>query len=432
MEHGRKSGVLLPVFSLPGPFGIGTLGAGARRFVDFLAQGGQSWWQILPLNPPGPGNSPYMSPSVFQGNPLFLDPEELAKEGLLTARELHGCRVDDPDRVDYDWLRETRLPLLELVAQRSGEEDFLQKEFQRQWADVKSYANENGVSILGDLPIYVSPDGKEVAQRPELFQLNGDGSPSRVAGVPPDAFSHVGQLWGNPLYDWEGHREAVFAWWKERIRHAAGLYDGVRIDHFRGFHTYWSVPADAQDAREGRWERGPGQALVDALAQSAPGLTLIAEDLGDLDREALDFIAHSGLPGMKVLLYAFSPSGDSAYLPHNCEKQAAMYTGTHDTPTFVQWLFQEAGEAERAFALDYLRLREDEGFGWGAVRGAWASPCALAMAPLQDILGLGADARINTPGTMGPHNWSWRVREGALNRDVAGQLYHLTRLYQRL
>jgi 4-alpha-glucanotransferase len=373
-----------------------------------------------------------MSPSVFQGNTLFLDPETLAKEGLLTAEELNSCRVDDPDQVDYEWLYATRLPLLELVAQRSGEEDFLQKEFLRQWADVKAYANENGVSILGDLPIYVSPNGKEVTEHPELFQLNGDGTPSRVAGVPPDAFSDLGQLWGNPLYDWEGHRKEVFAWWGERIRHAAGLYDGVRIDHFRGFHTYWSVPADALDAREGHWEYGPGQALVDYLIQCAPGLDLIAEDLGDLDQEAKDFIAHSGLPGMRVLLYAFSPSGDSAYLPHNCEKQAALYTGTHDTPTFVQWLFQEANEEERAFALDYLRLREDEGFGWGAVRGAWASTCALAMVPLQDILGLGADARVNAPGTMGPHNWSWRVRSDALNQDVSKQLYHLTKLYQRL
>lgn len=432
MLTGRKSGILLPVFSLPGPFGTGTFGAEARRFVDFLSEAGQSWWQILPLNPPGPGNSPYMSPSVFEGNPLFLDPEVLAQKGLLTTKELESCRRDDPDQVDYDWLRATRLPLLELAAKRAGEKDFLQQEFLRQWTDLKAYANKKGVFILGDLPIYVSPNGKEVAERPELFQLDPDGSPGRIAGVPPDAFSNVGQLWGNPLYDWEGHRKETFAWWGERIRHAAGLYDGVRIDHFRGIHTYWSVPVHAKDAREGHWEYGPGQALVDHLAKSAPELTLIAEDLGDLDEEALDFIANSGLPGMKVLLYAFAPSGDSAYLPHNCGKSGVMYTGTHDTPTFVQWLFDEASAEERAFAIDYLRLREDEGFGWGAVRGAWASPCALAIAPLQDVLGLGADARLNAPGTMGPHNWSWRVRAEALNGDVAAQLRHLTKLYQRM
>ncbi len=428
----RKSGLLLPIFSLPGPYGIGTLGAGARRFVDFLSEAGQSWWQILPLNPPGPGNSPYMSPSVFAGNPLFLDPDILAQKGLLTAKELESCRRDDPDRVDYDWLRETRLPLLEKAATRSGEKDFLQQEFLRQWTRLRAYANEKGVSILGDLPIYVSPDGKETAEQPELFQLDADGTPNRVAGVPPDAFSATGQLWGNPLYDWDGHRAEVFAWWVRRIRHAAQLYDGVRIDHFRGFHTYWSIPADAEDAREGRWELGPGQDLVDHLVKSAPGLTLIAEDLGDLDGKALKFLANSGLPGMKVLLHAFDPNWDSAFLPHNCEKNAVMYTGTHDTPTFVQWLFDEADDASRAFAIDYLRLREDEGYGWGAVRGAWASPCALAIAPFQDVLGLGADARTNTPGTMDSRNWSWRVRADAFNREVAAHLRHLTRLYRRI
>ncbi len=432
MLTGRKSGLLLPLFSLPGPYGIGVLGAGARRFVDFLAEAGQSWWQILPLNPPGPGNSPYMSPSVFAGNPLFLDPEVLAHKGLLTRAELESCRRDDPDRVDYDWLRAVRVPLLEKAAQRSGEADFLQREFLRQWAQLRAYAHQKGVSILGDLPICVSPNGKEVAEQPELFQLDAAGKLGRVAGVPPDAFSATGQLWGNPLYDWEGHRKEVFAWWGKRIRHAAGLYDGIRIDHFRGFHTYWSIPADAGDAREGHWEPGPGQALVDHLVQSAPGLTLIAEDLGDLDEKALKFIANSGLPGMKVLLYAFDPNGDSAYLPHNCEKNAVMYTGTHDTPTFVQWMFDEADAAARAFAIDYLRLREDEGYGWGAVRAAWASPCALAIAPFQDVLGLGADARTNTPGTMGPHNWSWRVRAEALNSEVAARLRHLTRLYRRI
>lgn len=432
MLNGRSSGVLLPIFSLPGPYGIGTFGAEAQRFIDFLSKAGQSWWQILPLNPPGPGNSPYMSPSVFEGNSLFLDPETLARQGLLTREELERCRRDNLDRVDYEWLRATRLPLLKLAAERSGEENFLQKEFLRQWAQLRAYAHKKGVSILGDLPIYVSPNGKEAAEQPELFQMNADGKLRRVAGVPPDAFSNVGQLWGNPLYDWDGHREEVFAWWRKRIRHAAGLYDGIRIDHFRGFHTYWSVPADAEDARQGCWEVGPGQALVDHLVQSAPGLTLIAEDLGDLDGKALEFIANSGLPGMKVLLYAFDPNGDSAYLPHNCEKNAVMYTGTHDTPTFVQWLFTQASADARAFAIDYLRLREDEGFGWGAVRGAWASPCALAIAPLQDVLGLGADARVNTPGTMGPHNWSWRVRAEAFNSEVSARLRHLTKLYRRL
>lgn len=432
MLTGRKSGLLLPIFSLPGPYGIGTLGANARRFVDFLAEAGQTWWQILPLNPPGPGNSPYMSPSVFDGNPLFLDPDILFEKGLITKSELESCLWDDPDHVDYDWLRQSRIPLLEIAASRSKEKAFLQKEFMRQWTALRTYANEKGVLIMGDLPIYVSPDGKEVTEHPALFQLDENGKPGCVAGVPPDAFSEVGQLWGNPLYNWKGNRRGVFAWWKKRMKHAASLYDGIRIDHFRGFHTYWSIPAEAEDAREGHWEKGPGQALVDHLIKSAPDMTIIAEDLGDLDAEVLQFFADSGLPGMKVLIHAFTPGADSAYLPHNCEKNAVMYTGTHDTPTFVQWMFEEADEASRIFATDYLALRQEEGYGWGAVRGAWGSTCALAIAPLQDVLGLGGDARVNAPGTKSDSNWNWRVREDAFNSHVSGHLRYLTQLYSRL
>ena len=208
------------------------------------------------------------------------------------------------------------------------------------------------------------------------------------------------------------------------------MYDAIRIDHFRAFHTYWCIPDGASDARGGHWEPGPGMELVEAL-RSVPGLALIAEDLGDLDADALRFIADSGLPGMKVLVYAFDPAGESAYLPHNCPRDAVIYTGTHDTPTFVQWLFEQAAPAERDYAFDYLRLREDEGFGWGAVCGAWMSPCRLAIAPMQDLLGLGGDARVNTPGTAGPRNWSWRVRQEALNPSVSGRLAHITRTYRR-
>lgn len=489
----RASGILLPVFSLPGPYGVGTLGESARQFVDFLAEGGQKFWQILPLVPPGGGDSPYMSPSSFAGNPFFLDLDELARDGLLTQEDLAAVRRDDPDRVDYPWLHQTRPPLLRKAWARGREKyakdfsDFLAREadwlpdyalflalrdhfggkelkdwpdevrfrrpevleryrtelaeecsyhaflqflFFRQWTALKAYANGRGISIIGDLPIYVSPDSAEVWSCPELFQLKEDMSPAGVAGVPPDAFTDLGQHWGNPLYDWAYHKKTGFAWWRRRGEHMARLYDVVRIDHFRAFHTYWYIPEGAQDAREGHWEEGPGMELVEVL-RSVPGLALIAEDLGDLDAGALDFIAHSGLPGMKVLVYAFDPVGESAYLPHNCPRDAIMYTGTHDTPTFVQWLFTEASQAERDYAFDYLRLREDEGFGWGAVCGAWMSPCRLAIAPMQDLLGLGGDARINTPGTSGPQNWSWRVRREALNPDVSGRLRKITRTYRR-
>jgi 4-alpha-glucanotransferase len=492
--EGRSSGILLPISALPGPCGGGTLGQYARRFIDFLAQAGQHYWQILPLVPPGGGESPYMSPSSFAGNPLYLDPELLAEDGLLTPEEAQSAQYPgSPDRVDYAWLHKTRPALLRAAWERGktkcaseladfwkAEKDwlpdfalflalrehfggaelkdwpdpvrkrepealaplreeleeeikyhaFLQMLFFRQWTSLRAYANEKGISIIGDLPIYVSPDSAEVWGDPRLFLLDKDLTPTAEAGVPPDAFSETGQHWGNPLYDWKYHKQTGFAWWKRRCAHVARLYDVVRIDHFRAFHTYWSVPTGAKDAREGHWEKGPGMPLLKALRE-VEGLELIAEDLGDLDDAARAFIAKSGLPGMKILVYAFDPVGESTYLPHNCPKNAVAYTGTHDTPTFVQWLFDEASEAERQYAFDYLRLREDEGFGWGAVCGAWMSPCCLAIAPMQDLLGLGADARMNAPGTMGPENWSWRVREAALNPDVAGRLRQITRTYRR-
>ncbi|MGN8895496.1 4-alpha-glucanotransferase [Flavonifractor sp. HCP28S3_F3] len=489
----RASGILLPVFSLPGPYGIGTLGKSALQFINFLADGKQKFWQILPLVPPGGGDSPYMSASSFAGNPLLLDLDLLQEEGLLTREELDSARWNNPDRVDYAWLHQNREPLFRKAWDRGREryaplldkfladeadwlpdyalflalrahfggkvladwpdearlrkpeameryrtelaeecryQAFLQLLFFRQWTAIKAYANSKGISIIGDMPIYVSPDSAEVWSEPELFQLEEDMTPSAVAGVPPDAFTELGQHWGNPLYDWDYHKKTGFAWWKRRGAQMARLYDVVRIDHFRAFHTYWSIPADAPDARPGHWEKGPGFDLLDAL-KSVSGLALIAEDLGALEADALEFIEQSGLPGMKVLVFAFDPVGESSYLPHNCPKDSIIYTGTHDTPTFVQWLFSEASPAERDYAFDYLRLREDEGFGWGAVCGAWMSPSRLAIAPLQDLLGLGGDARINTPGSMGPHNWSWRVRAEALNPSVSGKLAKITRTYRR-
>ena len=489
----RSSGILLPVFALPGPYGIGMLGKQARRFVDFLAAGGQRYWQILPLVPPGGGDSPYMSPSSFAGNPLFLDLDALAEEGLLTPQELESARWPDPDRVDYAWLHKTRTPLLRQTWERAREKytekvakfieeekswlpdyalfmairakyegaelkdwphavrtrepetmkalkeeladrclyyAFLQYLFFQQWTALREYANERGVLILGDLPIYVSPDSAEVWSEPGLFQVDEDYVPTAVAGVPPDAFSDEGQHWGNPLYDWKYHKKTGFAWWRARGEHMARLYDAMRIDHFRGFHTYWNIPLTAKSAKEGHWEPGPGMELVKVL-ESVPGLTLVAEDLGDLDEKARAFIANSGLPGMRILVYAFDPVGESSYLPHNCIPNSIIYTGTHDTPTFVQWLFDEATPAQREYAMEYLRLRPEEGYGWGAVYGAWASPARLAIAPFQDLLGLGADARINAPGTMGPLNWSWRVRGDALNPDVSGRLRKVTRTYRR-
>ena len=488
----RASGILLGISSLPSEYGIGSLGKPARDFADFLCAAGQKYWQILPAGQTGYGDSPYQSFSSFAGNPYFIDIDELVSQGLLTKTEAETAKTAG-EKVYYGALYATRYALLEsayergrgrlmreilgfyeknaawlpdyalfmalsehfsgkpwtewnddirsresdamakyrsLLGERTGFWIFVQYLFFTQWDKMKKYVNSLGIKIIGDLPVYVAANSADIWASPAEFQLDRDLRCKNVAGVPPDGFSPTGQLWGNPLYRWEAHRETGYQWWITRLWYCFELYDVVRIDHFRAFHTYWSIPGDAETAIEGHWEPGPGMELLNML-QSIPGLSLIAEDLGDLDQEVRDFIARSGLPGMKILLYAFDPAGESSYLPHNCPPNSVCYTGTHDTPTFVQWLFGEAAQAERDYAIDYLGLRAEEGYGWGAVRGAWASPSRLAIAPMQDLLGLGADARMNAPGTTGEQNWSWRVRSAALNSDVAGKLRHLTRVYRR-
>ena len=486
----RECGILLPITSIPSPYGIGGFSKAAYDFVDWLREAGQQYWQVLPFGPTGYGDSPYQSFGAFAGNPYFIDLDTLAEEKLLTKAECleadcgqypgyvdyeriyktryqvlrkafarwkaGGCKSSQdlcPETEEYcvymavkdhfqgkswaEWEDEIRLREPEAMAKLEVklEEDilfyrFLQLKFQEQWKKLKAYANGKGIRIIGDIPIYVAFDSADSWFHPELFQFNAEREPDFVAGCPPDGFSPTGQLWGNPLYRWDYHKKTGYDWWIRRMAYCFELCDVVRVDHFRGFDEYYAIPAEDDTAAGGHWEKGPGNDLLDVL-KNVPGLALIAEDLGDLDADALAFIAQSGLPGMKVLVYAFDPNGESAYLPHNCPRDAVMYTGTHDTPTFVQWLFSLASPAERDFASDYLRLREDEGFGWGAVCGAWMSPCRLAIAPLQDLLGLGADARVNAPGTSGALNWSWRVRREALNPDVSGRLARITRTYRR-
>ena len=307
---------------------------------------------------------------------------------------------------------------------------FLQWLFYRQWEALRAYARKSEVRLIGDLPFYVSEDSVEVWAQRELFLLDEQGAPTEVAGVPPDLYALTGQLWGNPLYDWKAHAADDFAWWRWRVRHAARFFDVLRIDHFRGFHTYWSVRAGEADARGGHWRRGPGMKLIRALTAAAPELRVIAEDLGDLEEDARAFVRRTGLPGMAVALYAFDSDADSAYLPHNVAYGQVAYTSTHDSPTFVGWLFGEATDRERDFALDYLRLNEKEGFGWGVVKAVWGSPAHIAMAPMQDILGLDNDARMNTPATLGG-NWCWRVRREAYNDKVAALLRSITHTYRR-
>lgn len=476
MYDSRASGVLLAVSSLPGPYGVGSLGAPARRFVDFLADAGQTYWQILPLVPPGHGNSPYMSPSAFAGNPDLIDLDELVSMGLLTHQEVEAARRDSPDRVDYAHLQATRmdllyqaflrfpglraqmpeelhLPWLEDYAkfaalhdqyqtdcsqwpkeavpdpQRMAFHTFLQDIFYQQWFHLKDYANQKGILIMGDIPIYLSSHSAEFYFHPELFQVDGQGRLTAAAGVPPDAFTAEGQFWGNPLYDWEGHKRQVFLFWKERIHWCSRLYDAIRIDHFRAFERYWSVPAGAETAREGRWEPGPGMDLLRVLTGWFPHITYIAEDLGLLTPEVHQLREAAGLPGMKVLEFAFSDPGND-YLPHNYgSRRCVCYTGTHDNDTALGW-YDHAGEAERAFAERYLGASGRENVRQALLRCGMGSTAELFVAQMQDYLALGSEGRINVPG-VAAGNWRWRMAPGAAAAGLAADIRRLTEVYGR-
>jgi 4-alpha-glucanotransferase len=492
----RSSGVLLHLSSLPGPYGVGSMGEDAYRFVDFLQAAGQRYWQILPLVPPGGGHSPYQSHSGIAGNPFLIDLDKLRADELLTEEELQSARQDTKDQVDFDFLAENRMALLytafsrrtpeldgavteftaaqkswlpdyalfialrdhfqgaelaqwpdhaivrrtaaamnrycELLADQIQFHCFLQYLFFTQWQALRSYANERGIYIIGDLPFYISADSADVWANPTLFRVDGKRAPRYFAGVPADSFSPTGQHWGNPLYAWQNHEKENFSFWKLRIRHALSQFDLLRIDHFRAIHSFWEIPAEAETAADGRWKAGPGQKLLDVFFSVGAKDQFLAEDLGDLSEAAHAFVANSGLPTMAVLTDAFDPAYDNAFLPHNVAPNTVLYTSTHDTPTFYQFLMEQADSETRAFAIDYLRLQEAEGYTWGAIAGAFASPARLVVCPLQDILSLGGDARMNTPGTVGGSNWAWRVRKEALNEEVATHLRHLTQVYRRL
>lgn len=487
----RSAGILLPIFSLPSPYGIGTLGKEARAFADFLHAAGQSWWQILPVGPTGAGDSPYTSVSTFAGNPLFLDLEELAESGVLLPQELTQARLPQEDRVDYAALRQTRETLLRRAfsrldgAQVQAVRDFTQRNpwakeyalyqalrthfgglawydwpeeglrrhdaaalerwraplaeetafhetvqfwFSRQWAALKAYANGLGVGIIGDLPIYVSLDSADVWSEREQFLLDREGRPSQVAGVPPDYFSADGQLWGNPLYDWQAQKRDGFGWWIRRVEGASRLFDAIRIDHFRGLESYWAVPAGAATAREGHWEKGPGLDLLRVLVSWFPQITYIAEDLGLLTDAVHQLRAAAGLPGMKVLEFAFS-GPDNAYLPHNHQPCCVCYTGTHDNDTAAGW-YAGAAEEERAFAERYLGASGAQAVRRALLRCGQGSVAELFVAQMQDYLGLGSQARINVPG-VAQGNWRWRMLPGSAAPALAEEIRHLTYTYGR-
>ncbi len=490
----RKSGMLLPIFSLPSPYGIGTFGESAYAFVDFLAAAGQSIWQILPLGPTGFGNSPYQSDSTFAGNPLLIDLDLLVKDGLLTESECAAFSWNDsPDTVDYDRVRAYRPLLFKTAFNRffasipadyeafceaesgwlsdyalfcalkdahSGAEwqlwepvyrdrdetalasfaaankealdyyKMLQYLFFRQWRALKARANAMGIDILGDLPIYVAMDSADVWSHRELFALNAEGKPTEVSGCPPDAFSEDGQKWGNPVYHWAALRDTDYAWWKARVRHACMLYDRVRIDHFRGFESYYCIPAEAENAKIGVWRKGPGMELFRTLENELGALPLIAEDLGFLTPAVYELLNASGYPGMRVMQFAFADVyGDSSYLPHNFIENCIAYTGTHDNDTILGWA-QTARPDEWDFAAAYLGIHSHEEAPDGMLKALLASKADTVISQAQDWLKKGSEARINTPGTT-EGNWCWRARSGDFSTEIAVKLLSLTQLYRR-
>ena len=489
----RESGVLMHITSLPGPYGVGTMGKNAFAFVDFLKQAGQRYWQILPLTPTGYGDSPYQSCSTFAGNHYLIDLDLLVEEGLLEKEELDSIQWNQSeDRVDYGRLYNNRMNVLRKAYARFGDNEecarfraqndswlpdfalfmalkgkyngkpwyqwddaikfrqeqawsdafgeliddvrfycFVQYLFYKQWNALRNYAHENNVQIIGDVPIYVPYDSVEVWKNPELFQLDETLTPTAVAGCPPDAFSEDGQLWGNPLYRWEDMATTGYDWWIRRLEAAGRLYDVIRIDHFRGFEAYWSVPYGDSTAKNGRWIKGPDMDFIRIVGEKLPHIRFIAEDLGFLTQEVLDLRDNSGYPGMKVLGFAFDSREPSEYLPHTYPCNSVCYTGTHDNMTMRQW-FETASADAVAYAREYMALTEAEGYVWGTIRTAESSVSDLCVILMQDLLELGAEARMNFPGTQTTDNWTWRAGLEVVDPQLAQRLYSLTKLYGRL
>jgi 4-alpha-glucanotransferase len=490
----RSAGILLHPTSLPGPYGIGDLGRQAYEWVDALVRARQSWWQVLPLGPTGYGDSPYQCFSAFAGNPLLVSPDALLEDGLLNRRDVEGVQfpaghvdygpvIEFKNRIlnrawenfqrgaapalgaafadfcrhaagwldDYalfraikdahggkswsDWPLElvVRKPDALAEARRElagavGLHQFRQFLFFRQWRALKQYANRHGVRLIGDAPIFVASDSADVWGNPNLFWLDERGRPTVVAGVPPDYFSRTGQLWGNPLYHWERLEATGYAWWVARIRILLEQVDVVRLDHFRGFEAYWEVPADRPTAETGRWAEGPGVDLFQAVRRALGNLPLIAEDLGLITPEVEALRAELGLPGMCVLQFAFGGDPENRYLPHHYEPNTVVYTGTHDNDTTRGW-FATASANETALVRRYLG-HEARDIAWDLMRLAWASVADYAIAPLQDVLDLGTEARMNLPGRPAG-NWGWRFTPEMLTDGVLERLADLTELYSR-
>lgn len=489
----RECGVLLPIFSLPSDYGIGCFSKEAYRFVDLLKSAGQKKWQILPLGPTGYGNSPYQSFSTFAGNPYFIDLQQLVEEGLLTEEELRNLDFGTNARiVDYGKLYKLRYEVLsqaftrftpmqefetfikenaywledyslfmaeksehggrpwseweEPLKHRDSEtlqrerqrllrecefHKFLQYIFWKQWEALHTYAASKEIGLIGDIPIYVALDSADTWASPELFQFDDNKEPIAVAGCPVDGFSATGQLWGNPLYDWNYHKQTGYAWWIQRMRYILQKYDVLRVDHFRGFEEYYAVPSQYKTAEYGHWEQGPGIELFQVLMEAIGPQKIIAEDLGYLTDNVKKLVREAGFPGMKVLQFAFDSREESDYLPHNYDRNCVVYTGTHDNDTIQGW-YDSLSEHDRDYSIQYMgnaysprkELHHD------FIRMAMASVADLCIIPMQDYLGLGGEARINKPSTLGD-NWIWRLRKGEITDTVIHNMQEMARLYGR-
>lgn len=492
----RASGVLMGISSIPSKYGIGCFSREAYEFVDQLSAGGQQYWQILPLGPTGYGDSPYQSVSTFAGNPYFICLEDLIEKDLLTREECESCDWGGSESyVDYEKMYFSRYKLLRKAYERADLKNdkeyaaFKKKEaawlkdyclfmaikndqngvcwiewpkelkdrtskevlkeevrlaeevefysfqqycFTAQWEKLKSYANQKGIKIIGDVPIYVALDSSDAWANPDMLQFDKDHTPKAVAGCPPDAFSATGQMWGNPLYDWKKLKATGYKWWVERMSHCLKLYDVVRIDHFRGFDEYYSIPYGDKTAQFGHWEKGPGMDLFRALEKNLGKLDVIAEDLGLLTDSVIEMVEESGFPGMKVLQFAFDENEDSPYLTHRYERNCIVYTGTHDNETTRGW-FRNLSQHDRNFARAYIGCegKHETAAVWSMIRAAMSSVADRCVIPVQDYLCLGNEARINEPSTLGD-NWKWRMKKGQLNETIIQKIYKMTKLYGRL
>ena len=496
----RSSGILLHITSLPGKYGIGDFGKEAFNFIDFLKQAKQKYWQILPLGITSYGDSPYQCFSAFAGNPYFIDLNYFIENGFLELSDLDSLKALNKEKVEYsklyiekykvlkiaynrfkqignlnelkiyknkniDWIENYTLfmaiknyfngiswidwPLKYRIKDKSTIKNakielqdeilyhlFLQYFFSKQWNKLKKYANENGIKIIGDIPIFIATDSADTWENPKIFQFDKKNKPRRVAGCPPDIFSDDGQLWGNVLYNWKSLKKNNYNWWIRRVKNCFTLYDVVRIDHFRGFESYWSIPFKNKTAREGRWEKGPGIDFFYSVRSKLGNLNIIAEDLGFLTPEVHKLLKESGYPGMKILEFAFSSKEDSDYLPHKYKKNSVAYTGTHDNQTIIGW-YNTLNRDDRTFCNQYLTQylknngsNSTECINWNFIESLWASNSNLVIVPLQDCLGLGDEARMNTPSTLGG-NWEWRVKIEDLTDELSKKIKELTIKYNR-